>query len=377
MDTQTVINRPVIAVTGSSGKTTTKEMIASILQRRWKTFKSIENGNDVWFTSQYVNQIDSSYDMVVLEYGMTHLGNIAQHCRLIQPNIGIITNVGTAHIGNFENGLSGIVSAKSELIKGMNPEGILLLNADDFNSTLLASKGFTGEKITIGILNKADYQAYEVQYFDRGMLFQVILDGVSSEFYILSLGRHNVLYALFAVTVSHLLGMSIVEIKEGLKTYYKSYGRLQIYYLKNDITLIDDSFNAKACAMKAGIDVLSDIGKGTNIAVLGRINDLEEYSLQIHKEVGYYLADKNIDYLFTISEEAEQIGKGAIESGFSKNKVIHFSSLGQLNNILLGKLHPKTTLLFKGYTGFPDEEKTLDSFRMNETISQLINYYKP
>ena len=144
-------------------------MVASILKRRWKTFKSIENGNDVWYTSQYVKQIDSSYHAIVLEYGLTHSGNIEQHCKIIQPNIGIITNVGIAHIENFEDRVYGIISAKSELIKGMKSDGMLFLNEDDMKSRLLDRKEFKGEIITIGILNNSNYQAKEINYTDNGI----------------------------------------------------------------------------------------------------------------------------------------------------------------------------------------------------------------
>lgn len=367
-----VIDIPIIAITGSSGKTTTKEMISSILQRRWRIFKSIENGNDVWFTSQYAKQIDSSYQALVLEYGMTHAGNIAQHCRLIQPNIGIITNVGIAHIGNFEDQEYGVVSAKSELIKGMKSDGILFLNEDDTNSKLLDRGEFKGEVITIGILNNANYQAKEIHYRDNGMVFQVDIDGVCCPFYIPIFGKHNVYNALFAIAVSHRLGFSIYEIRLGLETYYQTFGRLTVFRLKNEITIINDTFNAKPDAMKEAIDVLDNIGEGTKIAVLGCMFDLGTYTVKAHKEIGHYAASRKVNYLYTVGKEAKIIGEAAVESGFSNENMKHFDSVDQLHKTLIGQIERKTTVLIKGYRGFENSMK----LKMFDTAMFLRDYYK-
>ena len=367
-----VIDIPIIAITGSSGKTTVKEMVSSILQRCWKTFKSYENGNDVWFTSQYVKQIDFSYQAIVLEYGMTHAGNITEHCRLIQPNIGIITNVGMAHVGNFEDQRYGVISAKSELIKGMKPDGILILNEDDINSKLLDRGGFKGEVITIGIQNNGDYKAKEIHYNDNGMDFQVEIDGASSPFYIPIFGYHNVYNALFAIAVSHRLGFSINDIRLGLGTYYKIFGRLTVYRLKNEITIINDTFNAKPDAMKVAIDVLNNIGKGTKIAVLGCMFDLGTYTIQSHKEIGHYAASRKVHYLYTVGKEAKIIGEAALESGLLDENVQHFDFLDQLHQTLIDQIEPNTAILIKGYCGIENSIK----LKMTDTAMFLKDYFE-
>ncbi|MGE5403503.1 MAG: Mur ligase family protein, partial [Candidatus Saccharibacteria bacterium] len=149
-----ILKRPVIAVTGSSGKTTTKEMIASVLGTRWQVFKSRENKNLFGDTRSYARQIRPFHRAVVLEYGMIYRGRIKRHCSYIQPNIGIITMVGSAHIGNM-GGLDGLIRAKSELIQHMNPYGTLLLNADNPNSRRLIFGGFKGRVLRVGINNRA------------------------------------------------------------------------------------------------------------------------------------------------------------------------------------------------------------------------------
>lgn len=366
------IEKPIIAITGSSGKTTTKEMVSSIIQRRWKVFKSYENGNDVWFTSQYVKQIDPTYDALVLEYGMTHAGNITEHCKLIQPNIGIITNVGIAHIGNFEDQEFGVIAAKSELIKGMKSDGILFLNEDDLNSKLLDKGDFRGEILSIGIQNKANYQAREIYYTENGMNFRVEMDGMDCPFYIPIFGKHNVYNALFAIAVSHRLGLSINDIRLGLENFYQTFGRLTIYRLKNEITIINDTFNAKPDAMKEAINVLSNIGKDTKIAILGCMFDLGIHEEQAYRDIGSYAGSCKIDYLYTVGEGTKIIGEAANQSGIADENVKHFHSIDELHQTLVGQIKEKTTVLIKGYFGMENAMRV----KMIDTAMFLRDYFK-
>lgn len=364
MDEKNILNIPVIAITGSSGKTTTKEMLAAILQKRWNVLKSIENGNSPWHTSQYLKKFNSSYDVAVLEYGMTHVGSLAEHCQLIQPVVGIITNVGTAHIGKVEGSLEGIAEEKSALINGMKSTGTLLLNADDDNSRLLKTQDFKGKTVTVGIRTPSDYQAEHISVTDKGMFFRVQFAGKGHKFYIPTLGIHNIYNALFAIAVSHLLGISTEDIAAGLNAYEHPDGRLIIYRLRG-ITLIDDTYSANPNAVKAAIDVLSHIGTGTNIAILGTMLELGSYTMQGHMEVGKYLAGKKVNVLYTL-EEAELIGQGAIEAGFPHDKVVHCISKDQLHRQLLGQITPNTTILIKGSR----------ALKMEETVKYLMKFYK-
>ncbi|MCF6093092.1 UDP-N-acetylmuramoyl-tripeptide--D-alanyl-D-alanine ligase [Microaerobacter geothermalis] len=345
-----ILRTPIIAVTGSAGKTTTKEFIASILNKRWKIFKTRRNLNHFSHTAKYVKEINSSHRAIVLEYGMKRLGDIRKHCFSIQPNIGIITNVGTAHIGNFNGEITGIARAKSELIKHMNSRGILILNADDQQSKLLETDGFKGKILTVGIMN-GDYIAKNIRYADHGMTFQVKLDGEDHHFFIPIYGQHNIYNALFAISVAHLLGFSPFEIKTGLRTFHKAKQRLVVYHYRKKIKIIDDTFSANPHAMKAAIDVLSQIGTGRNIAVLGSMLEMGKYSSKGHQEVGHYLANKRVDYLFTYGISARRIGDSAVKNGFPTHRVKHFTSKEQLQKYLLEKVIPHTTILVKGSHG--------------------------
>lgn len=358
--------RPVIAVTGSSGKTTTKEMIASILSKRWKIFKTKGNMNLPSHTAKYARQIGASHRAVVLEYGMSRFGQIKRHCQWIRPNIGIITNVGSAHIGNFGGKVNGLVQAKSELIQYMNPLGTLYLNADDANSRLLHTRGFKGTIVKVGIGEKADYRATHIRYASNGMEFQVKLGKAPRTFYIPIYGTHNVYNALFAIAVAHRLGCSVSQIRAGLRSYRRPDRRLIVYRLGNGIQILDDTFSSNPHATKAAINVLCSIEKNRRIAVLGSMLEMGKYSTAGHKEVGRYLARKKIDYLFTVGKSARQIGIGAVESGMPSHKVKHFPSKEQLHPAIIKQIKPNTTILVKG------SHKT----KMIDTVIQLIRAAK-
>ncbi|MFF2479674.1 UDP-N-acetylmuramoyl-tripeptide--D-alanyl-D-alanine ligase [Paenibacillus sp. NPDC058071] len=344
------MRKPIIAITGSAGKTTTKEMLASILSQRWRTFKSFENGNDAWFISQYMKQIKAADQAIVLEYGMKMKGDIRSHCRLIKPWIGIITNIGKAHIGNFKDGILGIAAAKSELIHGMDPSGILFINRDDKNSRLLHIKSFKGKVFYIGIHGPGDYRAKKIAYTSNGMKFSVRLNGITRVFNIPCFGECNVYNALFAIAVSHQLGCSTPEIRTGLKKMEKPYARLSIKRTVKSI-IIDDSFNTKP-ELEPAMEVLERIGVGNQrkIAVLADIRDLGKYAKSIHLAQGRKLAKKGLYRLYTYGLYSKYLGIGAMESGLPLKRVKHFTDINNLKKQLSKDLGQNSVFLVKGST---------------------------
>lgn len=344
-----VLKKPVIAVAGSSGKTTTKEMIAAILKQRWKIFKSPANKNNRQHIRAHLKKIKPYHRAVVLEYGMSGPGHLAQSCRIIRPNMTVITMVGTAHIGNFGGSLDNLIRAKSGIIKHMQQKGTLFLNADDKNSKLLHKKNFPGRIIKIGIDKRADFKAERVAYADHGMTFQVKLDGNAHDFFIPIYGEHNVCNALFAIAVTHKLGFKPGEIKKGLKSYQRPPHRLRIYRLKRNIRLIDDTFNANPHSVKAALDVLTTISEKNNVAVLGSMGELGRYSRKGHTEVGKYAAGKrNLSRIYTFGKGARQIGRAAAKAGYPPNNIVHTVKRKTLHKNLKNDLLPGATVLVKG-----------------------------
>ncbi len=341
-------NRPVIAITGSAGKTTTKEMIASILQRRYRVFKTLGNRNLPSYIIRQKRMIRPSHRAVVLEYGMSRAGHIRRSCQIIRPNIGVITTIGTAHIGHFGGSIRRLARAKAELISGMKQNGILFINADNPNSKFLNTRQFKGTIYRVGIRNLAHYKASGISYQSRGMSFYVRLNNKRERFYIPVLGRHNIYNALFAIAVAHKLGISPDLIRQGLRTYRKPGRRLMVYHLRNNVKVIDDTFSSNPQAARAAIDVLTDIGKGRKIAVLGSMLELGSFTGRGHRDVGSYAARKRVHYLLTYGKLAALIRAAAIRAGLPASRARHFMNRQALHRYLGSIVTPHTTVLVKG-----------------------------
>lgn len=342
--------KPTIAVTGSAGKTMVKTLISAVLRERWIVFESNDYNNTTEKTKEHAQRIGFIHRAVVLEYGMAYPGVITEHCQIIRPNISVITNIGLAHIGNFGGDVEQLAAAKSELIKGMKPDGMLFINSDDENSKFLHTKDFKGKLFTVGIDSKADYKAKGVKYSFEGMTFTIDLKGKEYEFLIPIFGRHNVYNALFAIGVADQLGFSAKDMQNGLLNVKKPNHRLDVKRLRNNITVIDDTVHAHPTAMKAALDVLDALSKGKKIAILGSMPELGDRINEYHEEIGAYAASKNIDFLYTYGNISVNIGLGAVNAGMPASKVKHKTPLYRkvMHRELLDLIEPGTTILVKG-----------------------------
>lgn len=342
--------RPTIAITGSSGKTTTRELIASILETKWRIIKTKGNFNLPLHTKETAAQFNDTHRAMLLELGMGKQGAGRRHCRYIKPQISVITNVGTAHIGNLGNSIKSTAHFKSSLIHHMDPQGVLIINRDDRHSRLLETRAFKGRIVTIGIKHQADYRAQHVKYVDGGMSFQVELNDALESFMIPTYGIHNVYNALFAIAVSHLNRFSPRKIRAGLAKYVVPAHRLNVQRFKGKGFLIDDTINANPHAMKAAIRVLLNIREKdeAKVAVLGSMLELGEYSEKGHREVGHYLAQKKFDAIYCYGAEAKWIVAGAIDAGIHTQAVHHFKNRTHLHQQLKRDLTGRYAILVKG-----------------------------
>ncbi|WP_458411568.1 YheC/YheD family protein [Schinkia sp. CFF1] len=339
---------PVIAVTGSAGKTTTKAFISSILKTRMNIFESNDYWNLTNHTKIHAEQINSKHEGAVLEYGMGFPGIISEHCRIIQPTISVITNVGNAHIGNFGGDIKKIAKAKSEIIHGMKQNGILFINNDCENSKYLEHGQFKGKIITIGIHKSADYQALDIKYSKNGMTFKTVLHNKKWSFFIPIFGEHHVYNALNAIAVADYLGFTPLEIKSGLH-FKKPPRRLTIYRLNQSITLIDDSVHATPQGVLAAIDVLKNIGSARKIAVLGRMIGLgNKVEKEQYKEIGQYLVKQGIDIVVTYGNYVNLIGEEAKNASLPADHFKHFLDQDAMHQYLQEILQEHDTVLVKG-----------------------------
>ncbi|MCG7334419.1 YheC/YheD family protein [Sporosarcina sp. ACRSM] len=338
---------PIIAITGSAGKTTTKAFLASILAKKWNVFESKDYWNTTEHTKKHAAEIQASHEAVVLEYGMAYPGVITEHCSIIQPNISIVTNIGKAHVGNFGGDVRKVAHAKSELIHGMDQEGILVLNKDDANSTYLETQNFKGKIITIGVNSDADYRAYDVAFGDNGMNFKMELQGKEMRFFIPILGEHHVYNALNAIAVADYLGVAPIDIKLGL-LFRKPPRRLTIYNCRDNITLLDDTVHSHPEGVRAAIDVLSNVGKHRKIAIIGQMRELGDLREEEYRKVGEYVYQQEIDILITYGFRTDDIGAQAKAKGFPPENVYHFTNKDKLHELLADLIEKDDTILVKG-----------------------------
>ena len=312
-----------IAVTGSVGKTTTKEFIYAVVSARYLAHKTEGNFNSELGMPLSVLSMPETAQVCVLEMGMSQAGEIARMTNIATPDIAVITNIGNSHIENLGS-RENICKAKLEIVEGMSADGHLILNADE--PMLFAQKGkLVQDLIFVSLQNpQADYRALNIREYEDSTEFDLVAGKrVVTNVRIPTIGRHNVYDATYAFAVGILLGMSDDEIKRGLMSF-RNTGMRQNIYEYGGVTLIEDCYNAGPESMRAAIEVLAKLADKNHchsIAVLGDMRELGDYSKQLHMEIGTLVASRHIDYLVTFGREAENIALGAINHAFKPDNI--------------------------------------------------------
>lgn len=343
---------PVAGVTGTSGKTTTKEMIASIFKRRWKTLKTVGNMNLPDFVPSHLMRLRRGYQAAVFEIGMNRPGHISKQAKIIQPKVGIITHIGAGHVEHLGS-IDKVILEKAGIIQGIPENGYLVLNADDVNTRRINLAGFKGKIVYYGLDNRADYNAENIRNTNQGIYFTVKIDKTAHEFFIPTFGRHNVYNALAAIATARIFGFDPATIKQGLARYRKPHMRLQIVPGVRNSTIINDTYNANPDSMMAGLEVLSTISGGKpKVAVLGNMLEQGQLSKVNHRKVGEKAAELKVDWLVTVGGLAKEIANGALQKDTCKNmKIWSFILRNQAVNFLRANLPRNAVVLVKGSRG--------------------------
>lgn len=296
---------PVIGLTGSVGKTTTKEFIASVLSKGYETLATKGNFNNDIGVPLTIFGLNDSSEAAVIEMGMSDFGEIEVLTKCARPDIAVITNIGTSHI-EFLGSQEGILKAKSEIFLGLKKDGRVILNGDDKYLWSLKGK-LNFETVYVGIENKeCDLVAEQIVSGERGSLF--LCD--SKEYRINPVGVHNIYNALIAIAAGRMLGLSYEKIYAGLKSYRPD-GIRQNIISANGYKIINDCYNSSPQSAKAALSVLDTVSANRRIAVLGSIGELGDKSRELHLLVGSYVTDSKTDILITAGEDAKYIAKGA------------------------------------------------------------------
>lgn len=347
----------VVAVTGSTGKTTTKDMISAVLGMRYKTLKTAGNFNNEIGLPLTLFRLDSSYEAVVVEMGMRALGEISLLAKIAEPDIGVITNVGVAHIEILKS-IDNIAKAKSELIATLKEDGVAILNGDD-DKVRDMDRLTQAEVINYGLKEYNKVRATEIKSLQNDTIsFELVIrDNCYKKTVTLPVpGRYNVYNALAAVAVGLSLDISLKEIIDGLSSFKLTKMRNQILTTKDGVKIINDTYNANPASMRGAIDTLVDIGEGRRIAVLGDMLELGEIAITEHQNIGIILAKRGVDYLFTYGELAAYIGKGAKDGGMNTSSIYIYQDKEKLIKKLLDIITANDTILVKASRGMKLEE---------------------
>lgn len=341
---------PIVALTGSVGKTTTKEFTHLVVNSKYKAIKTLGNLNNEIGLPQMLFMLDSSTEAAVIEMGMNHFGEIHRLSTATQPTVGIITNIGVSHIENLGS-REGILEAKLEILDGLKKGAPLLLNGD--NDLLSTVKNDDYKIYFYAVDNDADFKAVDIKENPNSTSFTVQYFGKERSITIPAIGKHNVYNALAAFAVGILLDIDAETAADALKNYEPSGMRQKVVEI-NGITSIEDCYNASPDSMKAGITTLAGIQACKKIAVLSDMLELGEYSEQAHYDVGTMAAENKIDYLLCVGSDAKYIVDGARDNGLLNAYL--FDSKQSLTDKLFEIAEKGDAVLFKASRGMKLEE---------------------
>ncbi|MCI8394252.1 MAG: UDP-N-acetylmuramoyl-tripeptide--D-alanyl-D-alanine ligase [Bacilli bacterium] len=344
---RSLVQIPVVAVTGSVGKTSTKEMIASVLETKYRVLKTPGNLNgQIGLPLSILHLKDE--EIMVLEMGMNDFGQISILSKIAKPTMGVITNIGTAHLGLLGS-RENILKAKLEILEGMPQHSPLIINADN---DLLSPLMYPNYSIyRCGILAKADYMAEHLEMDFQTTSFVLKCRDEKEKIILPVMGEAFVMNSLLAVAVGDFFQVPLSDIKKGLEHFHMADNRMEFVSLKDHMLLINDSYNSNYEALKSALSVLVNCGFGRKIAVLGDVLELNEFGREIHEKIGHLEEIMKIDALFLRGENAFYIKTGAMDQGFDEKKIFYFSSNDELENALKAFLEPNDTILVKSSKG--------------------------
>jgi UDP-N-acetylmuramoyl-tripeptide--D-alanyl-D-alanine ligase len=363
-----LVRIPVIGVTGSIGKTTTKDMIAAVLEEKGRTLKTSGNYNNEIGLPLTLLDLAPDHQAAVIEMGMRGLGEIDFLCRIAVPTLGVITNIDLVHIerlGSLEN----IARAKGELLDFLGAGGTAVLNGDDPQLRRLGAN-FHGRVIYYGLNDDADVTADCISLEPDSSRFTVRVKGglaasgqqsglAALEIILPVPGRHNVLNALAAVAVGAALALDADMIRRGLERLELTRMRLEAVRGYRNSFLLNDTYNASPASMMAALEVLiGRKGNGAAIAVLGNMLELGDWAVSAHNRVGRAVAELGVDYLIVVGDLAVHIARGAAEAGMDRSRIWECGSNQMAVDLVKEIVNPGDSILIKGSRGMKMEEIT-------------------
>lgn len=348
---------PVVAVTGSNGKTTTKEMVASVMAHRWRVLKTEGNLNNRIGVPQTLFRLNGRHEGAVIEMGVDHVGQTTRLCEIVRPTIGVITNIGPDHL-EFFGSMEGSAQSKAELLDLLPSDGTAVLNADDPYYDYLAARAIC-RVVSFGFSSKADVRATDVKSDGRnGTIFRLLLPGKVRHTIVRMhvQGDHNVTNALAAAAVGAVLGLPGAVIAQGLSRFRPAAMRSQVF-VSHGVTVINDCYNANPASMKAAVQLLVQRGAGRKkIAVLGDMLELGSNAVPLHEEVGTFVAQRGIDQLVACGTLGRSLAEGAGRAGLDRRNIILAPDAAVAATAVKAIVKPGDVVLVKASRGMKLEQ---------------------
>mgnify|MGYP000199598118 FL=1 len=338
---RTLYDIPIVAVTGSVGKTSTKDIIASVVGKKYNVTKTKGNYNNHIGVPLTILSWNENTEAAVVEMGMNHFGEIELLTNIVKPTIAIITNIGTAHIGILGS-RENILKAKMEILDGLTPNGCIILNNDNDLLNKCDIKKY--RKITYGIENSSNYVAYDIARNETYTEYKIKINDKEEKVYVPVPGDHFIYNSLCAIAVGKKLNIETDKIIEGIKTFEITGKRNEILEI-NDIKIMNDYYNASYDSMKASLEVLSNIKATRRLAILGDMLELGEYAEKLHSMVGEEVVKNKIDVLCTVGELSKSTAKTAKTLG--TKEVYQFSTNEECINKLGEIVRKNDAILIK------------------------------
>lgn len=339
----------VVGITGSVGKTSTKEMVASILSQKYKVTKTLGNFNNEIGLPLTVFRVGEDDDIAILEMGISDFGEMSRLTRIAKPDICIITNIGQCHLENLGD-RDGVLRAKSEIFQGLQEGGCVILNGDDDKLCTIKEVHGTVPKFFSTLACEGNF-CFAKNIVDKGMdgtrVTFCFADGENLEAQIPIAGSHMVYNALAGAIAGKILGLTLEEIKAGMESCQSIAGRNHTIQTEH-FTILDDCYNANPMSMKAAIDIIAK-AKGRKVAILGDMFELGEDELKLHGQVGSYAGKKNIDLLICVGERSEYMAEEARK--YSDSVVLHYQTREEVIKEILPLLKHNDTILVKASHG--------------------------
>ena len=348
-----------VAITGSVGKTTTKDLVYSVISQKFKTHKTPNNFNNDIGVPLTVFGIEKEHNAAVIEMGMNHFGEISYLCDIVRPDNAIITNIGMSHIENLGS-QEGIFRSKMEITKGFTENNTLIVNGDD--KFLKTIKDTTYKVIKFGLSRENDVYAKDI--VNKGLMgvtFTAVYNGGEFPCEIRLPGEHNIYNALAAVSIGLKMGIEEEKISAGLRDCVYTSSRLEISEHKG-MEVINDCYNSSPDSVRAALKVMAGTTKSRKVAILGDILEMGDYARDAHFDLGKSVKELGIDFLITAGENASLIAEGAKASGLSQ--VVSFNTTDELKGHIKNLVKSGDCILVKASHG-------MNFYKITEEIKSM------